>query len=221
MYLAIVKSRFCYLVIFIFPIYPVLHHFVELKIIVQGLTISHSHLTTSKGKNIMESLVDFKFVCGNCSTENQRYDDDCYKNIIVCDNCGNRFPNMELNVVSLELAKNCFSGFPFTTDDGRIWFNSKNSAIYLHRCQKTIYHYIHIGKLNGEKKKNGRWSIEGFSLASLGKEYRKLSAGLSAKEAAEKLGISINLVYHRLQLDDEDENKLSGGKISGQWRIIL
>ena len=128
---------------------------------------------------------------------------------------------MDLNGVSLELAKSSFSGYSYTSDEGRIWFDSKNSAVYLHRCQKTIYHYIQIGKLKGDKKKNGRWKIEGFSLASLGKEYRKFAVGITAKEAAEKLGISVNAVYNRLQLNDEDDNKITGGKISGQWRILL
>lgn len=75
--------------------------------------------------------------------------------------------------------------------------------------------------MNGEKGTNGRWLIEGLTLALLGKEYRKLTVGMSVKDVAEKKGVSINSIYWRLHLDKNNKSRLAGDKICGQWRINL
>lgn len=70
----------------------------------------------------MEFCVDFRFVCDKCNNENHRSDEECYEINITCDNdnCRNQFKNNELKSISLELAKNSFSGYQYTYNKGRI-----------------------------------------------------------------------------------------------------
>jgi len=158
----------------------------------------------------MEYFIKFNFRCSQ-GHNNDKFDDECLQNFITCEQCNEQILNTIANQLLSELSQREFNSKIITT---------LIASQYLNKSRSTICHYLNNSNfpLKGKKIK-GKWEIDPLSTLQLKKRFNERERGISPKEAAEILNVSIKKIYQRLNLPSNDHEKIFGDKLGNRWSI--